>query len=125
AGGTVNISALPATTTALEASFAGDGLLLASVSALTRLTLVTSPLTAEIVSPTGPQSNPGTFTVRLAPQGCSAIPTGNLEILDGGAPVVVLPVIGSSDPATHVLQMGITISRPPGSHSIQVRYSGD
>jgi hypothetical protein len=125
ATGTVNIAALPSISTTLQASFAGDGLLQSSQSAITRLTLATSPVTVDIISAQIPQSNPVTFTVRITPQGCSAVPTGNLEVLDGGAPVVVLPVAGVAEFDTHAIIVNVTMSRPPGSHSIQVRYSGD
>ena len=78
-----------------------------------------------VTVPSGAQTNPVTFNVVVTPQACSTLPTGNLEILDNGAPVTVVSVVGTNTSGTNAVSVPVTVSRPSGSHSIQARYSGD
>jgi len=125
ATGTMTIPSTKAASTSIQASFNGDGLLLPSMSSIQSLTLATSPVTVEVIQPSSNQPNPVTFFVRVTPQGCSAHPTGNIEILDGGVPVIVVQLSSVENSTTHAVDAIVTLSRPQGSHSIQAQYSGD
>lgn len=125
ASATFNVPSVPSTTTSVQATFAGDQLLAGSLSAASFLTLATSSSSVQIVSPQGTQTNPVSLIVRVSPSGCSTVPTGNLEILDGGSPVTVVPVSGPVNIGASFVDVLVTLSRPAGSHSIQAIYSGD
>jgi hypothetical protein len=125
ASGTFNVASLPASVTSVQAVFAGDPLLNGSQSGTTQLTLATSPSSVVVIAPSSPHANPAPFIIRVSPQACSTVPTGNLEILDNGSPVAISPVSGPVNISGSFVDVAVSLSRPPGPHTIQVQYSGD
>jgi hypothetical protein len=125
---------LPLDITGVVATFSGDSLLTATNSAVVRPAAQLSPTSVSLVNLPSTLTNPAVLTARVVSPSCSAIPTGAFEFLDGTATLAVvqignnlqqfgaiLPVFAS--PAS--VDGQLTVSRPPGTHTLSVRYSGD
>ena len=127
---TVNIPSLNTATRAVGLNFPGDLLIDPAFSATTVLSLQRTPITVQVTPLAAVNSTPTQLTFRLTPQAsCDANFTGNLEVLDGQNPIIV---VGVSQFLASLIEGGsvslafpLRVSLPSGTHSISARYSGD
>jgi hypothetical protein len=115
--------------TGISLAYSGDAFLASSSSAVAPLNLQPAPVSVRLLPAARGANGSLTLTAAVAASNsaCAAVPTGNIEFLDGASLLGVRPLAPMIDSAgfNNAAAASIVLSLPPGTRNFQARYSGD